>query len=79
MSFVFQEGLLSSLTNLKSITVPRNAFQSYPTGGPSQFCSVEVSGQLHVIFFFYNQNIHCGIQKKQNHILFALVMCWLKV
>ena len=77
MSFVFQEGLLSSLTNLKSITVPRNAFQSYPTGGPSQFCSVEVSGKL--IFLFHNPNIHCGTQKKQDQILFALVMCWLKV
>ena len=39
-----QEGLLSSLTQLESITLSRNAFTSYPSGGPSQFCSALVSG-----------------------------------
>lgn len=38
----FQEGLLSSLTGLRYITLSRNAFQSYPSGGPAQFCSVYV-------------------------------------
>lgn len=37
------EGLLSSLVNLTSLTLSRNQFVSYPTGGPSQFCNVVVS------------------------------------
>jgi len=41
--FGFKEGLLSSLTSLKAFTVPRNNFHAYPSGGPSQFVSVEVS------------------------------------
>ena len=40
---LFQEGLLSSLSNLTSITLSRNKFEKYPTGGPSQFRSVYVS------------------------------------
>lgn len=43
---VSQEGLLSSLTNLQSVTLSRNSFSSYPGGGPSQFCSVCVSFSL---------------------------------
>ena len=38
-----QEGLLSCLANLRNITLSRNAFVSYPLGGPAQFCSVIVS------------------------------------
>jgi leucine-rich repeat protein SHOC2 len=34
------EGLLSSLNNLTSITLSRNAFVAYPTGGPAQFTNV---------------------------------------
>ena len=40
---ILQEGLLSNLTRLNPITLSRNAFQSYPSGGPAQFCSVYVS------------------------------------
>jgi len=38
-----QEGLLSCLTVVQSITLARNAFSSYPSGGPAQFASVTVS------------------------------------
>jgi leucine-rich repeat protein SHOC2 len=34
------EGLLSSLTNLTSITLSRNSFTAYPSGGPAQFTNV---------------------------------------
>lgn len=34
------DGLLSSLTNLTSITLSRNAFAAYPSGGPAQFTNV---------------------------------------
>ncbi len=37
------EGLLSSLSNLTTLTLSRNQFTSYPVGGPSQFCNVYVS------------------------------------
>ncbi len=36
------DGLLSSLTNLSSITLARNQFASFPLGGPTQFTSVHV-------------------------------------
>lgn len=36
------EGLLSSLSNLNTLTLSRNEFVSYPVGGPSQFCTVHV-------------------------------------
>jgi len=39
---------LSSLTALQSITLSRNAFTSYPAGGPAQFCSVTVSEQTEI-------------------------------
>lgn len=37
------DGLLSSLSNLSTLTLSRNNFTSYPIGGPSQFCTVHVS------------------------------------
>lgn len=37
------EGLLSSLSNVATVTLSRNQFTSYPVGGPSQFCNVYVS------------------------------------
>jgi leucine-rich repeat protein SHOC2 len=37
-----KDGLLSSLTNLSSITLARNQFGSFPLGGPTQFTSVHV-------------------------------------
>ncbi len=37
---VHQQGLLSSLVNLTSLTLARNCFQSYPVGGPSQFSTI---------------------------------------
>ena len=40
---VMQEGLLSCLTVVQSITLARNAFSEYPSGGPAQFASVCVS------------------------------------
>jgi len=43
MFISLQDGLLSSLTTLSSITLARNAFSSFPSGGPAQFCSVVVS------------------------------------
>jgi len=43
-----QEGLLSCLTVIQNITLARNAFSSYPSGGPAQFASVSVS-------LFYHQ------------------------
>lgn len=43
------EGLLSSLSNLSSLTLSRNSFASYPVGGPSQFTNV------HSINFEHNQ------------------------
>lgn len=46
------EGLLSSLTHLTSLTLSRNQFTSYPVGGSSQFCSVDVSIFLHSSTFF---------------------------
>ena len=48
---LLQEGLLSSLSNLTSITLSRNKFEKYPTGGPSQFTSVYVSIDVSVYFF----------------------------
>jgi len=36
---------LSCLANLRNITLSRNAFISYPLGGPAQFCSVIVRTQ----------------------------------
>ncbi|KAJ8977693.1 hypothetical protein NQ317_005426 [Molorchus minor] len=35
------EGLLSSLSELTSITLSRNNFSAYPSGGPSQFTNVD--------------------------------------
>ncbi len=35
------DGLLSSLSQLTSITFSRNAFTAYPSGGPSQFINVQ--------------------------------------
>lgn len=37
---VLDQGLLSSLVNLTSLTLARNCFQSYPVGGPSQFSTI---------------------------------------
>lgn len=37
------DGLLSSLSNLSTLTLSRNNFTSYPIGGPLQFCTVHVS------------------------------------
>jgi len=34
------EGLLSSLINLTNITLSRNSFTAYPSGGPAQFTNV---------------------------------------
>ena len=45
------DGLLSSLTNLSSITLARNQFASFPLGGPTQFTSVHVR-----IFKFFVEN-----------------------
>ena len=36
----FDQGLLSSLVKLTSLTLARNCFQSYPVGGPSQFSTI---------------------------------------
>ncbi|KAG1667911.1 Leucine-rich repeat protein soc-2 [Nymphon striatum] len=43
----FFEGLLSSLSKLTSLTLSRNAFPSYPIGGPSQFCNVQAINMEH--------------------------------
>jgi leucine-rich repeat protein SHOC2 len=37
---IFQEGLLSSLVHLNTISLARNNFNSFPLGGPTQFTSV---------------------------------------
>ena len=37
---VLQEGLLSSLVHLNTISLARNNFNSFPLGGPTQFTSV---------------------------------------
>lgn len=37
---LFQEGLLSSLVHLNTISLARNNFNSFPLGGPTQFTSV---------------------------------------
>jgi len=48
-SVVLQEGLLSCLTVVQNITLARNAFSSYPSGGPAQFASVSVSISLFML------------------------------
>lgn len=58
------EGLLSSLSNLSSLTLSRNAFNSYPVGGPSQFTNV------HSINLEHNQvdRIPYGIFSRARHL-----------
>lgn len=34
------DGLLAALENLTSITLSRNQFSSFPSGGPAQFCNI---------------------------------------
>ena len=41
------EGLLSSLSNLTSITLSRNNFTAYPSGGPAQFTNVHSLNMEH--------------------------------
>lgn len=58
------DGLLSSLSNLSSLTLSRNAFNSYPMGGPSQFTNV------HSINLEHNQvdRIPYGIFSRAKHL-----------
>lgn len=37
------DGLLANFTNLGTLTLSRNKFESYPGGGPVQFGTVSVS------------------------------------
>jgi len=68
---MLQEGLLSCLTVIQNITLARNAFSSYPSGGPAQFASVSVSVFCHQLVPVVGLENGC----KQWHLLSDVTLC----
>lgn len=59
-NFYLQEGLLANLKNLTGLSLSRNCFTVFPSGGPQQFITVQVRS-LSLSKFVHSNLWHCGI------------------